>query len=116
LDAINDLSPANPRKLGTVPKPALFFATRHPVLRVVDLQADFAGETDRNRFSRRVWGGLIRVKAPPCLDPGTIAIDRRQALSRHIVSGENIGSRMVRRRVKFPGRGATLNLGGLYGI
>ncbi len=56
----------------------------------LDAQADLGRENHRNRLPRRILGGLVRMCAPPRLDAGAIAVNRRQTgVVRHIEGFEH---------------------------
>ncbi len=60
---------------------------RPPEQSLLDAHADLGGEYDRNRLLGGIFGGLVRMGAPPRLDPGAIAIDRGPAGAMRGVEG-----------------------------
>ena len=54
---------------------------------LLDPQADLGGEDHRDRLLGGVLGRLVGMGAPPCLDPGPVAIDRRQPGAARLLEG-----------------------------
>src|SRR5229473_2618011 len=85
---------------------AIFGQSRH-TQSLVDAQADLGGENHRDGLPGGVFGGVVAMDAPPRLDPGAIARDRRQTGAARLLervehrSSRDIPGRINRRTVPY---------------